>query len=110
MDRLEKTLKDGNQSMIFLNRRGFASFMICKKCGKVMKCDDCDVSLTWHKEDNLLKCEQGDVPERVLGKHDIRRHMSHSDKMLEVPLSMTASAETENGFPQIAPNSMLLPS
>ena len=56
LERLESTLKEGNQSMIFLNRRGFASFMICRKCGKVMKCDDCDVSLTWHKEDNLLKC------------------------------------------------------
>ena len=56
VSRLETTLAEGNQSMIFLNRRGFASFMICRKCGKVMKCEDCDVSLTWHKEDNLLKC------------------------------------------------------
>lgn len=56
LDEIKKALEKGNQSMIFLNRRGFASFMICRKCGKVMKCSDCDVSLTWHKEDNLLKC------------------------------------------------------
>ncbi len=53
---LDKTLKDGNQAMIYINRRGFASFIRCKKCGYVPMCTDCEVSLTYHKEDNLLKC------------------------------------------------------
>ena len=53
---LDKTLKDGNQAMIYINRRGFASFVRCKKCGYVPMCTDCEVSLTYHKEDNLLKC------------------------------------------------------
>ncbi len=50
------TLNRGEQAMLFLNRRGFASFIKCKECGYVAKCEDCDVSLTYHKEDNELKC------------------------------------------------------
>lgn len=53
---LTETLARKEQAMIFLNRRGYSSFMICRKCGKVLKCDDCEVSLTLHKEDNRLKC------------------------------------------------------
>lgn len=46
----------GEQAMIFLNRRGHSSFVMCKKCGYVAKCEDCDVSLTYHSVDNMLKC------------------------------------------------------
>ena len=42
--------------MLFINRRGFASFMMCRECGYRAKCDDCEVSLVYHKEDNELKC------------------------------------------------------
>lgn len=55
-DALINTVKAGNQAMIFLNRRGYASFMMCKECGYIAKCSDCDISLTYHKEDNTLKC------------------------------------------------------
>lgn len=54
--RLNETLDKGNQAMLFLNRRGFSSFLMCTKCGYVAKCADCDVSLTVHREDNMLKC------------------------------------------------------
>ncbi len=50
------TIADGNQVMIFLNRRGYASYMQCKACGYIAKCTDCDVSLTYHHQDKLLKC------------------------------------------------------
>ena len=55
-DALIETKNKGEQSMLFLNRRGFASFIRCKECGYVAKCEDCDISLTYHKEDNELKC------------------------------------------------------
>ena len=55
-ERLAETLAKGNQAMLFLNRRGFSSFLMCTKCGYVAKCQDCDVSLTVHREDNMLKC------------------------------------------------------
>ena len=53
---LEETLKDGNQAMLFLNRRGYASFVRCRQCGFVPRCPNCDVSLTYHQEDNTLRC------------------------------------------------------
>lgn len=53
---LEKTISEGNQAMLFINRRGFASFLMCKKCGWVAKCDACDVSLVYHKYERALKC------------------------------------------------------
>ena len=53
---LQKTLSEGNQAMLFINRRGFASFLMCKKCGWVAKCDACDVSLVYHKYERALKC------------------------------------------------------
>ena len=42
--------------MLFINRRGFSSFLMCKKCGFVAKCEACDVSLVYHKFENALKC------------------------------------------------------
>lgn len=56
LDALKRTINEGNQAMLFINRRGFASFMMCKKCGFVAKCKDCDVSLVYHKFENVLKC------------------------------------------------------
>ena len=55
-ERFAETLEKGNQAMLFLNRRGYSSFLMCTKCGYVAKCADCDVSLTVHREDNMLKC------------------------------------------------------
>lgn len=53
---LEECLNSGNQAILFLNRRGYSSYVMCKKCGYVAKCEDCDVSLVYHKDENLLKC------------------------------------------------------
>lgn len=53
---LDECLKSGNQAILFLNRRGYSSYVMCKKCGYVAKCEDCDVSLVYHKEENVLKC------------------------------------------------------
>ena len=53
---IDDCIKEGNQAMLFINRRGFSSFLMCRSCGFIAKCDDCDVSLVYHKEDNTLKC------------------------------------------------------
>lgn len=55
-DAIKAALDRKEQVMLFLNRRGFASFIMCKSCGYVAKCEDCDVSLTYHKSENVLKC------------------------------------------------------
>lgn len=62
---LEKTINQNNQAMIFINRRGFASFLMCRNCGWVAKCDACDVSLVYHKHDNALKCHYCDKRYKV---------------------------------------------
>lgn len=53
---LEQTIKNNKQAIIFINRRGFSSFLRCSKCGYIPKCTSCDVSLVYHKIDNELKC------------------------------------------------------
>lgn len=53
---LHNVVNDKKQAMIFLNRRGYSSFMRCRDCGYIAKCDDCDVSLVYHREDKRLKC------------------------------------------------------
>lgn len=55
-DRLLHTVKEGKQSILFQNRRGFAPMVICEQCGWVPKCRDCDVSMVYHKTLNILKC------------------------------------------------------
>lgn len=54
--RLNQTLKNGEQAMILLNRRGYQSTVRCLECGYVAKCLNCDVSLVYHREDDQLKC------------------------------------------------------
>ena len=53
---VRETLKNGQQAILFQNRRGFAPMVECKVCGWVPKCKNCDVSLTLHKSINLLTC------------------------------------------------------
>ena len=49
-------LEKKEQVIIFLNRRGYASFLMCKKCGYIAQCEDCSISLTYHKSNDKLKC------------------------------------------------------
>ncbi|MCP9534902.1 primosomal protein N' [Prevotella copri] len=53
---VKEALKNGEQAILFQNRRGFAPMIECKVCGWVPKCKNCDVSLTLHKSINLLTC------------------------------------------------------
>ncbi|MGL5757159.1 MAG: primosomal protein N' [Paraclostridium sp.] len=53
---IDKAIKDNNQVMLFLNRRGYSSFVSCRKCGYVFTCENCDISLTYHKKNNTGKC------------------------------------------------------
>lgn len=52
----EKTIKNGNQAIILLNRRGFNTFVKCQSCGEVQMCPHCSVSLNYHKSDEKLLC------------------------------------------------------
>jgi primosomal protein N' (replication factor Y) len=53
---LEATLAAGDQAILFLNRRGFATFCLCMACGTSLRCKNCAVALTYHKDRDRLAC------------------------------------------------------
>jgi len=55
---LDETLERGEQAILFLNRRGSSSFVICRDCGHTMSCPKCDLPLTYHRKHMALTCHQ----------------------------------------------------
>ena len=55
-EEIQSNLDNNQQTILFLNRRGFASFVMCRDCGETIKCDRCNITLTYHKYENRLKC------------------------------------------------------
>ena len=62
---LEK-LKNHEQVILFLNRKGYANYVMCASCGEVKKCPNCDISLTYYKKDNILKCSYCEYIEKYV--------------------------------------------
>ena len=54
--RLDECIARGQQAMLFINRRGYASSVVCRKCGETIRCERCDVSMTYHSVDRTLRC------------------------------------------------------
>lgn len=65
-ERIEDCLENGNQAIIFLNRRGYSQSVICTECGYVAKCENCDIALTYHSEEKCLKCHYCGVKYHML--------------------------------------------
>ena len=55
-DSIKENLTNKKQTILFLNRRGFSTFIMCRECGYTLKCKNCNISLTYHKTENKLKC------------------------------------------------------
>lgn len=53
---IDDCLKQGNQAIIFFNRRGYSRQVLCRDCGNVIRCENCDVALNYHKDQGVLKC------------------------------------------------------
>ncbi|WP_342510079.1 primosomal protein N' [Sporosarcina sp. FSL K6-2383] len=58
-------LARGEQTVLFLNKRGFSSFVLCRDCGTVVECPNCDISLTYHRANERLKCHYCGYEEHV---------------------------------------------
>lgn len=96
-DSIEENLKQKRQTILFLNRRGFSTFVMCRDCGYTLKCKNCNITLTYHRRENKLKChycgyEQENVtscPE--CGSNKIKYFGTGTQKL---------EAEIHNYFPQ----------
>ncbi|MBQ6950346.1 MAG: primosomal protein N' [Clostridia bacterium] len=55
-EKLDACIQSGQQAMLFINRRGYASSVNCRKCGETIRCSHCDVSMTYHSWDKTLRC------------------------------------------------------
>jgi len=65
LEAIEQRLARKEQVILFLNRRGFASFLLCRDCGFTFQCPNCDVSLTYHHAAALLQCHHCDYRRRA---------------------------------------------
>ncbi|WP_059104669.1 primosomal protein N' [Shouchella shacheensis] len=56
LEKLKGRIENGEQSVLFLNRRGYSTFVMCRDCGYVASCPHCDISYTYHRAGHSLKC------------------------------------------------------
>lgn len=65
---ISEKLLNNEQVILLLNRRGYSSFVTCKSCGYTFKCPNCDISLTYHKSSNTLRCHYCGFGNKVYDK------------------------------------------
>ncbi len=53
---IQERLDNNQQTILLINRRGFSTFVLCRQCGHVIMCPNCDISLTYHESEHALKC------------------------------------------------------
>lgn len=68
---IAKVLEQGQQTMVYLNRLGFAHFLFCSDCGQTWRCKNCDVSLTYYQTPPLLRCHYCGLQKKVPTTCDI---------------------------------------
>ena len=69
-DKILEKLEKKEQVILFLNRKGYANYVMCASCGEVKKCPNCDISLTYYKKDNILKCSYCEYIEKYVNLCD----------------------------------------
>ena len=89
------------QVVLMLNKRGYSSFLMCRQCGEVIKCPNCDISLTYHLDTNSLKCHYCGHEESV------PRYcpQCHSDKLRYFG---TGTQKVEQELSQLFPDARIL--
>ncbi len=86
--KLIENLANKKQSLIFLNRRGYSPSLLCKDCGFFFRCPNCDIGMTWHKQEGRVKCRYCDFEDTApnycpeCGGFDIK-DLGHGTEKLE---------------------------
>jgi primosomal protein N' (replication factor Y) (superfamily II helicase) len=99
LDKIKERFDRGEQSLLFLNKRGFFSFLICSDCKKTIKCPHCDLTLTFHKSENILACHLCNFVSEPIKqcphckKHDFLKYRGMGTENVEATLNKI--------FPQI---------
>jgi primosomal protein N' (replication factor Y) (superfamily II helicase) len=84
---IQACLESGHQAILLLNRRAYATFVSCLHCGFVYQCEDCDISLKWHKTERKLKCHYCGQ------QHQVRNKCPECGELLSFQGSGTQKAE-----------------
>jgi primosomal protein N' (replication factor Y) len=90
LDGIRRRLEKGEQTILFLNRRGFSTSLICPSCGHVMECSHCDIPYTYHRTDHTLKChlcaDEQPVPDAcpACGERNWKRHGTGTQRVESV--------------------------
>ena len=88
-EKLQERLEKNEQSVLLLNRRGYSSFVMCRDCGYVLPCPNCDISLTVHMDSKTMKCHYCGHEERIpyrcpnCGQDKIRYYGTGTQKVEE---------------------------
>lgn len=89
VEELAGCISNGKQAIIYLNRRGYQSGVTCRECGYTAKCNNCDVPIVYHKQDNMLKCHYCDSRYHILsncpkcGSGDLKYGAIGTQKVVE---------------------------
>ena len=65
-EEMKNNLRNKKQTILFLNRRGFSTFIMCRECGYTMQCKNCNISMTYHRFENKLKCHYCGYEEKIV--------------------------------------------
>ena len=99
-EEIKKNIETKKQTILYFNRRGFSSFLMCQDCGHTFKCDRCDITLTYHKVENKLKChycgEEYQIPKECpqCGSKNIKYIGAGTQKLEEEIKEMFPMAST----------------
>lgn len=97
---IEQNLKDKLQTILFLNRRGYSTFIMCRNCGYTVKCKNCNISMTYHSYENKLKCHYCGYEENIVkicpecGSDKIRYFGTGTQKLEQEILKQFTTAKT----------------
>lgn len=101
MTALKDRLERGEQSLLMLNRRGFSSFVMCRDCGFVLTCPNCDISLTLHMDTKTMKCH-------YCGHEEVIPHRCPNCKSRHIRYYGTGTQKVEAELHELLPEARVI--